>query len=174
MGRALLLSGLPGTGKTTIIRKAIAGAGTSAGGFYTEEIRAGGMRQGFRLTTVDGQSCILAHVDIAGPRRVGRYGVSLEDLERVGVTAIRRAIHEKGLVVIDEIGKMEMFSSRFQEAVREAIDSDKRVLGTIMFKPHPFADAIKAHPQVKVLTVTRENREEILEEVPRWLEFDWS
>ncbi|MFH1087787.1 MAG: NTPase [Chloroflexota bacterium] len=174
MVRALLLSGLPGTGKTTIIRKAIAGAGKSVGGFYTGEMRAGGVRQGFRLTTIDGQRCILAHVDLAGPRRVGRYGVSSADLERVGVTAIRQAVHEKELVVIDEIGKMELFSSLFQEAVREAIDSDRRVLGTIMVKPHPFADGIKAHPQARVLTVTRENPEAILEEVLRWLEFDRS
>ena len=169
MNRVCLLSGTPGTGKTTIIREAISRTRISAGGFYTEEIRSAGTRQGFQLITLDGQSCVLAHIDIPSRYQVGKYGVSLENFDQIGVRAVQEATRQKELVVIDEIGKMELFSSRFQEAVLEAINSDKRVLGAIMLKPHPFADRIKKHPQVKLLTVSKSNRERIGEEITRWL-----
>ena len=169
MKKACLLTGGPGVGKTTIIKQALDRAPISAGGFYTEEIRLGGARQGFMIVTVDGQRAVLAHIDIKGPYRVGRYGVDIEGLERVGVAVIEEAAHECDMVIIDEIGKMELFSPRFQEAVLEAIDSDKRVLGTIMAASHPWADEIKRRPDVMLITVTRSNREQILSEVLRWV-----
>jgi len=70
MKRALLLTGKPGTGKTALIKEALAGTKVRAGGFYTEEMRAGGAREGFRLVTLDGQSTVLAHVGISGPLQV--------------------------------------------------------------------------------------------------------
>ena len=170
MKRALFLTGGPGVGKTTIIKEALARAGASAGGFYTEEIRSGGVRQGFRLTTLDGQSAVLAHVDIRSQYRVSKYGVNLEGLEWVGVAAIRQAIQDSAVVVIDEVGKMELFSPSFREAVSEALASDKKVLGTIMLAPHPWADAIKRHPEVEVIEVTRPSRDQVAGRVRRWLE----
>ena len=118
--RVCLLTGGPGVGKTTIIKRALERARISAGGFFTEEIRAVGVRQGFRIVTLDGESATLSHTDIGSPYRVGKYGVDIEALERVGVAAIREAVRQHELVVIDEIGKMELFSSVFKEAVEEA------------------------------------------------------
>ena len=140
-----------------------------AGGFYTEEIRSQGVRQGFRLVTLDGQDAILAHVNIRSPYRVSRYGVDIDNLDRVGVSALHRAARECDLVVVDEIGKMELFSASFREAVLQIIDSGKRVLGTIMLSPNPWADAIKRKPQVNLVTVTRANHQEVLEELLCWL-----
>ncbi len=140
-----------------------------AGGFYTEEIRRHGTREGFRLVTLDGQEPILAHIDIGSPHRVGKYGVDIESLDRVGVSALRRAIQQCDLVVIDEIGKMELFSASFREAVSQAIDSGRRVLGSIMLKPNPWADAIKRHPQVNLVTVTRANHQDLLKGLLDWL-----
>jgi len=165
----LLLTGKPGTGKTSLIREAVAGAGVKAGGFYTEEMRRGGIRQGFRLVTLDGREAVLAHVNFSSPYRVSKYKVDLDSLNRVGVSALRQALIECDLIVIDEIGKMELLSPQFREAVRRAIDGDKRVLGTIMLNPNPFCDALKAHPGVRVLTVTRDNREQALAEISEWL-----
>ncbi len=140
-----------------------------AGGFYTEEIRSQGVREGFRLVTLDGQSAILAHVDIHSPYRVSRYGVDIDNLDRVGVSALHRAAQQCDLAVIDEIGKMELFSTSFREAVSQMIDSGKRILGTIMLNPNPWADAIKHQPQVNLITVTRANHQEVLEELLNWL-----
>lgn len=169
MRRALLLTGKPGTGKTVLIKEAVARTQAKSGGFYTEEIRAGGIRQGFRIVTLDAQEAVLAHVAISSPYRVSRYKVDVDALDRVGVSALRRALRESDLIVIDEVGKMELLSPRFREAVMEAINSGKKVLGTIMFNPSPFADEIKRHPQVETLLVTRDNRTEVMERVLSWL-----
>ena len=127
------------------------------------------MREGFRLVTLDGRSVILAHTDIHSQCRVSRYGVDIESLDRVGVSALHQAAEECDLVVIDEIGKMELFSARFREAVSQVIDSGKRVLGTIMLSPNPWADAIKRQPQVNLITVTRDNYHKVLEGLLQWL-----
>ncbi|MGB8707282.1 MAG: NTPase [Dehalococcoidia bacterium] len=169
MASVYLLTGSPGTGKTTAIRQAIAGSEIKAGGFYTEEIRSGGIRQGFRIITLDGQDAILAHVDTSSRYRVSKYGVDITNLDNIGVAAINRALKESDLIVIDEIGKMELFSPRFMEAVLKAIDSSKKVLGTIMLNPHPFADDVKRHHNVKVVELTRDNHDQVLREIMDWL-----
>jgi nucleoside-triphosphatase len=167
--RVLLLTGQPGTGKTALIREALARSKVEAGGFYTEEIRTGGVRQGFRIITLDGREAVLADVNISSPHRVSKYKVDTESLDTVGVSALRQALRESDLIVIDEIGKMELLSPRFREAVTQAVNSGKRVLGTIMLSPHPFADEIKRHPQVETLLVTRDNRPEVSKKILDWL-----
>ncbi|MDH4291082.1 MAG: NTPase [Dehalococcoidia bacterium] len=171
MKRALLLTGKPGTGKTALIKEALARTKVKGGGFYTEEIRTGGIRQGFRIVTLDGQEAILAHVDISSPYAVSKYKVDTGALDRVGVSALYRALQESDLVVIDEIGKMELLSPQFKEAVTQALDSGKKVLGTIMLNHHPFADEIKRHPEAEVLLVTRDNRTEVMKKVLDWIAF---
>jgi nucleoside-triphosphatase len=169
MKRAYLLSGEPGCGKTSAIKQVLARAGKSAGGFYTEEMRESGVRRGFRIVTLDGRHAVLADTDAGGPHRVGKYGVRVENVDTVAVPAIRAAIRDRDLVVIDEIGKMELFSEGFREAVLAALGSGKKVLGTVMSSPHPWADGVKRRPEVEVVTVTRANRDEVVEGVLKWL-----
>jgi nucleoside-triphosphatase len=167
--QALLLTGAPGTGKTTIIYEAIHATKAKPGGFYTQEIREGGARLGFEIVTLDGSRAVLAHVDIHGPQRVGKYGVDVACLDRVAIPTMRRAIQECSVVVVDEIGKMELLSSSFRDALMEALNSGKRLLGTITLQPHPFADRVKRDPRVQVVVVSRSNRQMVLGEVTRWL-----
>ena len=169
MNRVCLLTGRPGTGKTSLIKQAVAGMRGKAGGFYTEEIRSRGIREGFRLVTLDGQDATLAHVNIHSPYRVSKYGVDIDSLDRVGVPALHQAAQQCDLVVIDEIGKMELFSADFRDAMLQIIDSGKRVLGTIMLNPNPWADRIKQNPQVHLIEVTRTSYHQVLEELRRWL-----
>jgi len=172
MKQVYLLTGRPGTGKTSLIKQAIAGVRGKVGGFYTEEIRSGGVREGFRLVSLDGQEAILAHIDTPSPYRVSKYGVDIDSLDRVGVAALNQAAKECNLVVVDEIGKMELFSANFREAIWQIINSGKKVLGTIMFQANPRADAIKRQPQVNLVEVTRANYHRVLAELLVWLEVD--
>jgi nucleoside-triphosphatase len=172
MAKSLLLTGVPGIGKTTIIRKVAAALGPRAGGFTTEEIFGPGGRQGIRLTTLDGKQVTLAHKDLRDPRypRVGRYGVDVAALDRVGVRALRRAIDEGKIVIVDCISTMELFSPTFQDVLIAAILGDAHVIGTIMARPHPEGDAFKNLAQVEIREVDRRNRDDMPARILAWVE----
>lgn len=170
MSIVYLLTGSPGAGKTTVIKEALTRTGANAGGFYTEDIRVGGVRKGFKIVTLDGQDTILAHVDTSSPHRVSKYGVDTNNLDNIGVNAVLKAIRENSVIIIDEIGKMELFSAQFQDAVLKAIDSGKKVLATVMLNAHPFADRIKRHTGAKLIRINRANSETVLGELIRWIE----
>ena len=169
MGRTLLITGLPGVGKTTIVKQVAQKLGPRAGGFYTEEILGPGGRKGFRLVTLEGREAAMAHVDIRTRNRVGRYGVDVAMFDAVGVAAMREAVQSREVVVIDEIGKMELFSGEFQGAVLKAVSSPKIVVATVMHKSHAWVNALKAMPQVTVWQVTASNRDEMPARVIEWI-----
>jgi len=171
VGRALLLTGRPGVGKTTVIREVISRLGRGAGGFYTAEVREQGQRTGFRLVALDGPQGTLAGVNIVSPYRVGRYGVHLQDLEQIGVEAIRRALRhpDVAVVVVDEIGKMELLSAAFREAVQAALDGPKPLLATVMAGPQPWVNALKARSNVTLVEVTPANRQTLPGQIMAWL-----
>jgi len=163
MRKKVLLTGRPGCGKTTLIKRIVNKLARSVGGFYTEEMREGGTRVGFKLVTLDGEEAVFAHVDFKTRVRVGRYGLDLSALE-VGVKAIREAVRTQ-LVVIDEIGPMEIRSAIFRDAVNEALDSNVPILATIVARSLPFADAIKKRRDVTVIEVRPDNREQLVSEL---------
>ena len=157
----ILLTGIPRAGKTTIIRKTLAAIEEKCAGFYTDEISEDDKRVGFRLSTLDNKSCILAHKSIKGRHKVGKYKVNLDCIERIGVASIREGIKNKKIIIIDEIGKMELFSNRLKDIVIEVLDSDSNVLGTILSRSHPFCDRIKGRKDVEVIEVNEDNRDSL-------------
>jgi nucleoside-triphosphatase len=170
MANAVLLTGAPGSGKTTLIKRVVAHLSKAAGGFYTEEIREKSERRGFKLVTLDGREGILAHVNIVSPLRVGKYGLDLSVLDGIGIEAVRQAIRNKRLIVIDEIGPMELRSAAFRQVLVEALDADGVVLGTIHQRNVPLTSGIKARPGVSVIELTLGNRESLFEQILRQLE----
>ncbi len=177
MARHLLITGRPGCGKTTIVRGIIArlqDLGVCPRGFWTEEIRERGVRTGFRIETVAGETGVLARVGLSSSHRVGRYGVDVEGFESVGAAEVEAALAEAGrgepvILVIDEIGKMELFSERFRRATARAFSEVPHVVATVMQRAHPFADALKARRDVRLVTVTAQNRAGLPEEALRQL-----
>ncbi len=155
----LFVTGRPGIGKTTLIERVLAALDIDAGGFYTRELLDDGRRVGFSIVGLHGEQGVLAHVDHESSFRVGKYGVNCEDLERVGVRAIDEAVKHSGLIVMDEIGRMELCSQAFQGAVGRALSSPTPVLGTIQDRSNAFLDSVRARPDVKILRVSTGNRE---------------
>ena len=161
----ILLSGRPGCGKTTLIKRLVNYLAQSAGGFYTEEIRDRGTRVGFKIATLDGDEVVFAHVEIESSARLGKYWLDLPALEAVGVRAVREAVQRGRLVVIDEIGPMEIRSPVFRETVKEALDSKAPLLATIFARSLPFTDMIKSRDDVVVIEVRPDNRERLVSEL---------
>ncbi|MCX7994521.1 MAG: NTPase [candidate division WOR-3 bacterium] len=160
-----LLTGLPGVGKTTVVKKIVERYKDKCAGFYTEEIRENNTRVGFKLITLDGQSCIMAHKNIKSPYRVSKYGVNIECIENIGVQAIKDAIAKNKIIIIDEIGKMELYSRQFRNVVIEALNSKAPVLTTILYTTNPFCDKIKERKDVRIFEVTLSNRDELVQKI---------
>ncbi len=151
-------------GKTTVVIRVLEALGDRALGFYTREVRERGRRVGFKLVTTWGEEGWLARVGLASPHRVSRYGVDLAFLEKV-VERLREEWSPGRVLVVDEIGKMELFSSIFRTWVEEvALDPVVPFLATIALKSHdPLVLRLKK--ALALWEVTRENRDTLPEKV---------
>ena len=169
MTHVLLLTGRPGVGKTTVIRKVAADlAGRRLGGFYTEEIRVDGERRGFSLTSFDGRQGVMAHVDFRGRDRVGRYGVDVAVIDELAASTLALS-PDLSVYLVDEIGKMECLSPAFVKAMRALLDSPKKIVATIGARGGGFIAEVKAREDAETLVVTPGNRDELPDRVLAWL-----
>ena len=130
-----LVTGPPGVGKSTLVSKVVfrlKSAGVIVGGCTTAEKRSGGTRVGFEVRDLtSGRTGELASVASKFGPRVGRYRVNLTDLARVGAGGVDAAASSSELVVIDEVGPMELVSPEFRRAVQKCIDSGKPMLAVV-------------------------------------------
>jgi nucleoside-triphosphatase len=133
-------------------------------GFLTREVREGQRRTGFRIETVAGEEGTLAQVDHRDGPRIGRYGVDLEAFERIALPALDD-VPAGSVLVIDELGKMELASGRFRDAVGALFDADTPIVATVHAHRHPFTDALKRRDDVDVRRVTRANRDALPEQI---------
>ena len=168
----ILLTGLPGCGKTTAIKTIVANCSCAkVAGFYTQEIRQNGVRKGFQWKRLDGAVGTLAHVDIKGRFKVGKYGVDVDSYEKLVVPIVDVERTDAELFVFDEIGKMECFSEKFIAAVRRLFASDKSVLATVARKGTGLIRDVKNYPGVKLFNLTKENREKVISDISQELSF---
>jgi nucleoside-triphosphatase len=161
----ILLEGRPGAGKSTVacrLADRLVEDGISVSGFVTQEIRERGRRLGFSIEQIGGGRGVLAHVELPGPPRVGRYGVDLAAFERLAVPALERA-GEDDVAIIDELGKMELASDAFRDAVSALLDRPVPVVATVQSASHPFTDALKRRPDIETMRVAIANRNELPE-----------
>ena len=166
----ILITGRPGVGKTTAIKKVLSALDIRPRGFYTEEIRDGRERRGFTVKTFGGRDCVLAHTDIQGVPRVGRYGVDVTSFENTALPELEEAVGKREIIVIDEIGKMEMFSNRFKNLVLQALDGPAPVLAVISESGNGFIDGIKKRKDVKLFTLSRQARDALIPDITKSLD----
>ncbi len=160
MALRIFVTGPPGVGKTTLVERVAREVdrwGYIVGGMITREVRRGGRRVGFKITAIDtGEEGTLA--SIRGTSHLpglpfGKYVVHVDEIEGVAVPAIRRAIDEADLIVIDEIGPMEYKSDEFIRVVGDVLKSEKPLLAVVHRK---MVDRFR--PLGKLHTLSIENR----------------
>ncbi|MFH1372242.1 MAG: NTPase [bacterium] len=161
----LLITGMPGVGKTTLIKKLVAELATlHPVGFYTREIRQGGVRRGFELVTLDGQRQVLAAVDIRSRYRVGKYRVDVAAFEEV-IENIPYRDPSSHLAIIDEIGKMECMSQKFHFLVNRILESDKLLIATVAARGSGLIADVRQRRDIVLFEITRSNRDVLLPEI---------
>lgn len=158
MGK-LLLTGRPGIGKTTVIKQIAEVLGNRADGFYTLELREGDVRVGFAFQILNGETGILAHRNLQSVYRVGKYKVDIAQFEQVVVPVLEHAVNGNKVVLIDELGKMELFSQKFQNAVLNLFNCGNPVIATISISPHPFLSELRNRSDIELITITKDNRD---------------
>ena len=168
----ILLTGLPGCGKTTAVMKIVERLDPERiSGFYTQEIRQAGKRKGFIWKRLDGHEGIFAHVDIKGPHRVAKYGVDIAGFEASILPILDPEQTDAELFVIDEIGRMECLSESFVDAMRRLLVSDKSVLATVAQKGGGFINEVKACRGIKLFGLTIDRAASTIQEVLQMLPF---
>ncbi len=174
----MLLTGLPGVGKTTMMNricKHYETRGLKIAGITTKEVREDNQRVGFRITDLaTGNEGWLAGTDTGAGPRIGRYVVATEDLEKVGVGALERATQgDAGLIVVDEIGPMEMTNSAFRGVVSKILLGERVVVATLKYGSH-YPEVERVLGTSVLLEITKENRDALygkaIEQLNDWID----
>ncbi|MCJ7445123.1 MAG: NTPase [Methanotrichaceae archaeon] len=165
----IAVTGPPGVGKSTVVHKVIelCKSRVRIGGVLTRDKRLKGKRIGFEIMDIaSGATGQLSDLWGKGPR-VGQYRVNLVDLDNIGTPALENALN-CDLIVVDEVGPMELQSNKFIQAVENVIASEKSILVVVKLGyNHPLALNIRRI--FKIITVTRENRESLPSEIAKEL-----
>lgn len=161
----ILISGLPGIGKTTLIKKICSEIKEyKPEGFYTEEIRNEGQRKGFQLMGLNGSTSIFAHILIESPHHVGKYRVDVDAFDKF-LQSIDFQHNKKSPIIIDEIGKMECLSSKFVKMIWDIMDSDNPVIATISHTDGGIKGKIKQREDVELFKMNLDNRKSLPNEI---------
>lgn len=175
MNKKILLTGLPGVGKTTIIRKVINNIFLNSGmigGFFTKEIRENNRRVGFQVKTI--LSCeidIIAHEQHKSSYKMHNFGINLNAFEKTLLMELKNCVKRNvSLIVIDEIGIMETKSFKYCQKLLEILNGHKPILGVLKKKENPFLNKIRQVSDLNIIEVNRANRNDVSRKITQWFE----
>ncbi len=141
-------------------------AGVIVGGCTTQERRSKGARVGFAITDLtDGRTGELASLSLKMGPKVGRYKVNLADLAGVGAAGVAKAAESSEVIVVDEVGPLELVSPEFRRSVRAAVDSGKPLLAVVHEKLEDDLLNELRGAAARTFVLSLENREEVAEEL---------
>jgi nucleoside-triphosphatase len=164
-GGPILITGLPGSGKTTLFRRLVDKLqDLEPVGFYTAEIRKDGKRIGFSLKGLDGRTGVLAHVEFRTGFQVGKYGVDVNGFEDF-LNDMPLIDPQTGAVMIDEIGKMECLSNRFTEIIKDVLGSEKQLIATIAQKGGGLIADLKKRSDAQLFTLARGSQDDLVDQI---------
>jgi len=142
--------------------------GLMVSGILTEEVRTDGVRTGFKIRNLaSGEEGWLARTTLQEGPRIGNYRVNTQDLEKIGAMTLENAARgESPLVLIDEVGPMEMTSVFFRRALEEVLMSHKTIVATVKYGSR-YAEIEEASrlASAKTMTMSPENRDQLLPEL---------
>lgn len=127
------ITGLPKSGKTTILSRIVEelkAHGLRVGGFISPEETEHGTRTGFYVQDIDtGEIGLLADVNANGPK-VSKYHVDVKSFEGVALPSLRR-FNSYDVIIIDEIGRMELKSQKFSDALDTVLESTTPLIASL-------------------------------------------
>src|SRR5271167_3350263 len=166
----LLLTGSPGCGKTTVLKRVAEHLGDlRLAGFLTRELREHGQRVGFEAVGLGGHRAILAHVRFRSLVSVGRYGVEPDRLVPLINEEMVRLLGTVDAYLIDEIGKMECHCPQFAQAMSRLLDGSVPLVATIALRGGGFIADVKKRPNVQIVEVTNGNRQALPGQIAAWV-----
>jgi nucleoside-triphosphatase len=158
----ILLTGKPGIGKSTILKKVAGNLKMLKYGIVADEIRNNvGRRVGFKAVAFDGRNSIFAHKSAFKTEfAVGEYFVDVKVINDFVVPELKRGMDKNNSVVlIDEIGRMQSLSAEFLKTIRELFSSRSNLLATIVLDDEPWSLEFKKYPGAILIEVNEKNRE---------------
>jgi nucleoside-triphosphatase THEP1 len=163
----IAIKGEPGSGKTTIcklVAEKLTKLGFKVCGFITQEVRnKKNEREGFEIYSFCGKRATFSSVNLNTPYRVGRYKVDIQAFEEIAIPAFEDAVlNNCNVIIIDEIGKMEMISEKFRSRIRNIIANFSRILVVTLpvFDFHPIIKEIVKRAD-KIFYTSRSNKNSI-------------
>jgi len=161
----ILITGQPGVGKTTLIRKlSIIFKEFNPAGFFTSEIVENGERVGFAIENLNGDSRVLAHINLKSKYSMGKYKIDIKGFEDFLQNILLKE-KKTGLYIMDGIGKLECESKKFSKLIVDLLDADKPLIATIPEKGSGLISETKKRDDVRIVELTQNNHELKLKEL---------